>query len=161
MEVWKPVKDYENKYYVSSLGNVKNIITNNILKQCHSRNNKYLSVGIFHTRDKVKCVPVHILIGQSFLEKNNDNDIIDHIDKNKYNNNIDNLRYTSLSNNSKNTKINIRNKSGTKGVYYDKLKDVWIASYNDLNKVRHRKIFKSQEEAILFRQEIETPNSYL
>ena len=38
MEIYKPIKNFEDTYYISNLGNVKSIKTNKILKNCISTN---------------------------------------------------------------------------------------------------------------------------
>jgi len=53
--------------------------------------------------------------------------IIDHIDGNVLNNSIDNLREVSLSQNQFNSKLSTRNKSGVKGVCWDKSYKKWRA----------------------------------
>lgn len=54
--------------------------------------------------------------------------LIDHIDGNKSNNSIRNLRVTTQRQNCYNTKRSSRNKSGHKGVCWDKSKGKWMAS---------------------------------
>jgi hypothetical protein len=53
--------------------------------------------------------------------------IIDHIDSNPLNNKIENLREATSSQNAYNTKINTRNKSGVKGVYFHKKSKKYVA----------------------------------
>ena len=50
---------------------------------------------------------------------------VDHIDGNKTNNKIENLRAATKSQNQHNSKINKNNKSGVKGVCWDKRKNKW------------------------------------
>jgi hypothetical protein len=38
MEIYKPIKNFEDTYYISNLGNVKSIKTNKILKNSISTN---------------------------------------------------------------------------------------------------------------------------
>jgi len=51
--------------------------------------------------------------------------IIDHIDRDTYNNRIENLRDTTKSGNSINSKIREDNKSGVRGVCWDKGREKW------------------------------------
>ena len=59
---------------------------------------------------------------------------VDHIDGNKANNKIENLRPTNLSQNQWNRKIDGRNKSGVKGVYFDNARNKWVAGIRKNNK---------------------------
>ena len=52
---------------------------------------------------------------------------IDHIDGNPGNNRIENLREVTHTQNIQNSKINSRNTSGVKGVYWDKQRSKWRA----------------------------------
>lgn len=52
---------------------------------------------------------------------------VDHIDRNKYNNKIENLREVSWQCNARNSKIEIRNTSGIKGVNWNKRDKYWRA----------------------------------
>lgn len=92
-EIYKKLNDY-SKYEFSNLGNIKNIITNKIIKQSKTTKG-YLGVYIY--KDSLKrfiSVKVHRLIAETFLIKE-PNMVIDHIDNNKINNNIENLEYVS------------------------------------------------------------------
>lgn len=53
--------------------------------------------------------------------------VIDHIDGNSLNNEIVNLRECTQAQNTWNSKINIKNTSGVKGVSFDKLRNKWTA----------------------------------
>ena len=52
---------------------------------------------------------------------------LDHINRNKDDNRIDNLRVCTLSQNSQNTNICRNNKSGFKGVHFNKAKNRWVS----------------------------------
>jgi hypothetical protein len=55
---------------------------------------------------------------------------IDHIDGNPSNNLIENLREATHQQNQYNLKINKRNTSGIKGVYFDKQRNQWVVRFN-------------------------------
>jgi hypothetical protein len=63
--------------------------------------------------------------------------IIDHIDGNPLNNNIKNLRPATEMQNHHNMGISKRNKSGIKGVCWDKSKNKWFARCNFDYKSHH------------------------
>jgi len=72
---------------------------------------------------------------------------VDHIDGNRSNNKIDNLRECTLSQNQYNSKIPKNNKSGIKGVYFDKIHNTWKAKINVSDKCINIGSFKTKEEA--------------
>ena len=137
MEIYKPIKDFEDTFHISNLGNIKSIKTNNIMKDTISKNG-YKTICLKKSKFQ-KNLTVHSLIANGFIEKpiTNDKLIVDHIDGNKLNNNIDNLRWITYSENVKNsyiTNLNYQNKK--KAIYkidkntnniiekYDSIKDV-------------------------------------
>ena len=84
--------------------------------------------------------------------------VIDHIDGNPHNNRIENLREASLAQNAWNMKLSKRNKSGVKGVLWDKSKNRWYARCMANGKDHHVGYFKEIEDARMavekFRAEI-------
>lgn len=74
--------------------------------------------------------------------------VIDHINRKYDDNRFCNLRKATLSQNSGNTKsLHVNNKSGYKGVYFNKVKHRWIAQIGIHNKRKHIGHFCSAEEA--------------
>ena len=126
MEIWRQVNDldYDN-YEVSNLGNVKNSVTGNILRQGISVG--YYSVRLSQNNIK-KSFKVHLLVGRAFLENPDNKPNIDHIDNNRLNNNILNLRYCTKQENIRNSKMNTKNTSGVKGVSFVQSRNKWIAT---------------------------------
>lgn len=80
--------------------------------------------------------------------------IIDHINRNPLDNRKANLRVATRSINVHNSKIHVTNRSGVKGVYYHKASGGWEA-FIGVDGKRIRKLFKSKEDAINFRKELE------
>lgn len=95
MEIWKPVKNYENLYEVSSFGNIRNKKRKTILKPTLSKFN-YLFVKLSKD-NKTKNFLNHRLVALSFLENINNLPQVNHIDGNKLNNNISNLEWCTAS----------------------------------------------------------------
>jgi len=62
---------------------------------------------------------------------------IDHEDNNRNNNRFENLREATKGQNLRNSKISRRNKSGTKGVYFNPLNNNWRVSIM-VDRVPHR-----------------------
>ena len=125
MEEYKIINGFEN-YEISNLGNIINIKTGKNIKQNQNKQG-YMTVNIINN-DKIykKCL-VHRLIGFTFILNPNNKPYIDHIDNNRSNNNITNLRWCLPIENTFNSKIPKTNKSGFKGVHYDKSKQLWRA----------------------------------
>ena len=70
---------------------------------------------------------IHRLVATAFCNREDDCNVIDHIDRNPANNNYENLRWTSTSGNGRNASKRKDNTSGTSGVIYDK-KGYWEAN---------------------------------
>lgn len=80
-------------------------------------------------------------------------DIIDHIDRNSGNNRVENLRPANISQNLANSRISIGNKSGCKGVHFNKNAQKWKAVISKNNEVRFLGYFENKEDAIKAREE--------
>ena len=92
IEEWRDIENYEN-YQVSNLGNVKNKITNKILKQ-QIRRSGYCDVGLYSKeRNQPKIFKVHRLVAKAFLPNPNNYPILNHKDENRTNNNANNLEW--------------------------------------------------------------------
>lgn len=76
-------------------------------------------------------------------------DQLDHIDRNKLNNKIENLREATGSDNCSNRGLGCNNKSGYKGVHWDKLGKRWRAMIKINYKQRALGSFDNKEEAAL------------
>lgn len=102
-ELWKPIHNFEN-YEVSTLGRVKNIKTNKIMKL----NNKggYLSISLVNYLER-KSFKVHRLVALAFIQNLENKSDVNHIDKNKHNNNISNLEWSTRAENNLHGKLNV------------------------------------------------------
>jgi hypothetical protein len=72
---------------------------------------------------------------------------LDHIDLNKSNNKIENLREASNQQNSFNKKIDKRNTSGYKNIYWNKKNKKWIAALMINGKTKHIGCYEDIEVA--------------
>ena len=111
-EIWKDIKDYEGMYQCSNLGRIRSldryVYEHSGKKQFRKGQiikprlnpNGYLQVPL-NKNAKRKMSSVHILVAQTFIENNNNLDIVNHKDGNKQNNEVTNLEWTSYSENNK------------------------------------------------------------
>jgi len=134
MEEFRPIKDFEN-YAISNLGNVKNIKRNRILTSWEGKRG-YKVTSLRRNTKKVDKT-IHRLIAEAFIDNPAGKPDVDHIDNNKLNNSIANLRWCTTSENMRNAAIPRDNKSGAKGVSWDKSRGKWASAIT----VDHIKIY--------------------
>ena len=101
-EVWKDIKGYEGLYQVSSLGKVKNLKYNKILKRTINKGG-YMVVSL-SKNNKSKKYYVHRLVAQTFIENN----IVNHKNFNKLDNRVENLEWCSQEYNAMHSYLNGR-----------------------------------------------------
>lgn len=112
-EIWKDIKDYEDIYQVSNLGNVKSktrvvnrkyqgqIIPQIVYGQEMSfviHKKGYLRVWLAKN-GKRKSYMVHRLVAEAFIPNVDNKPEVNHIDGNKQNNSVDNLEWVTGSEN--------------------------------------------------------------
>jgi hypothetical protein len=90
MEKWIDI-EFDPRYEVSNLGDVRNKKTGRILKQVNLTNG-YRQVNV---SSKHRHQYVHRLVANAFIPNPDNKPEVDHIDKNRSNNNVDNLRWAS------------------------------------------------------------------
>lgn len=91
MEIWKPIKGYEEYYEVSNYGNVRNKRTNYIMKKRYTKDG-YVKATLT-VNYKSKDYRVHRLVAQAFIPNIQNKETVNHIDGNKENNNVNNLEW--------------------------------------------------------------------
>ena len=154
MEDWKQITDYLN-YSISNYGNVRNNKTGKILKAC--LNSKGYNCVCLCNNGK-KTFKIHKLVGEAFLEKSEENIIIDHIDRNTLNNNVTNLRYVTYQINNRNTTKKKNCSSIYKGVSWYKQDKKWEANINIDRKKIHLGRYNTEDEAGIAYNEYITNN---
>jgi hypothetical protein len=79
---------------------------------------------------------------------------LDHIDRDKMNNRIENLRLATRSEQMRNTVVRKDNKTGLKGVCWDKKSQRWFVSINVEKETKYRGYFNCPELAHLVYSEL-------
>lgn len=124
-----------------------------IYKHNHNRMKKGDTAGRANTNGHIqisvdgKRYMAHNLAWLYMTGQYPDGFIVDHKDRNYSNNKWENLRKASLSQNSANTKLAKSNKSGLKGVSWNKNKRKWIAQIGYQGKKKWIGAFDSKEDA--------------
>ena len=94
-EQWKQIQDFPN-YQISTFGNVKNIITNKLLKP--SNKGGYYNISLVNSYCK-KAFKVHRLVAIAFIPNPENKPDVNHKDKNKKKYHIDNLDWMTRKEN--------------------------------------------------------------
>ena len=89
----------------------------------HKKSNGYYVMSNFKKTDGS-----YTLIGlHRFLMDSPKGKVVDHIDRNTLNNKRDNLRVVTQAQNNQNTRLQRNSKSGVRGVYWCKHRNIWRA----------------------------------
>jgi hypothetical protein len=99
-ERWEAIPEYDGKYEVSNMGNVRSLKGKTKLLQQKTLNTGYLYVSLTY-KGKSKNKTIHRLVANAFLDKVEGKTFVNHIDGNKKNNNIENLEWVTRSENMK------------------------------------------------------------
>ena len=91
---WKPVKGWENFYEVSSDGQIRKK-DGNTIGQWKNDQGYYLA----RLSNPRKAVRVHRVVADSFIEKPEGKDVVNHLDCNPANNRIENLEWCTQKEN--------------------------------------------------------------
>lgn len=130
-EIWKDIKNYEEKYQVSNIGRVK--IKENITQRMNMgvlRNYKqkeiimkpqvcyerYLKVSLTDKNGVSKNMAIHRLVATHFIDNKNNYPMVNHIDGDTTNNRVDNLEWCTNSMNITHAIEKLGFKPNTKGI---------------------------------------------
>ena len=123
MEEYKSITDYPN-YEVSNKGNVKNIITNKILKPTPKHGYDRISLC---KSGKVKAFSNHRLVAETFIVNLESKRCVDHINNNRTDNRVENLRWATDQENQRNKPVQTNNVMKTKGISFDEKRQQYRA----------------------------------
>ena len=160
-EIWKIIDGYNGKYSISSLGAIKNVHKNIIIKQ--SPNGRgYLKCAL-----NGKTFIVHRLVAKAFIYKPESKSYVNHINNIQTDNSIENLEWTSPMENSCHAKKFRKTSSPYVGVSIRTMKNiVYHRSYIRHNgKNIHLGYFHNGEDAyqarVNYEKEHGIQNKYL
>ena len=154
MEIWKKIEGFEF-YEISNMGNLRSYWNNrhNRKEEPHlikpwRLNHGHLVVSLSTKETKNQRFLIHRLVAAAFLDKPDDMDVVDHIDRNPSNNSVENLRWGTQCDNMANVGVSKNNKCGEKNICKNKNK--WVFQLMRKGETV-RKSFDTVEEAINFR----------
>ena len=163
-EKWKDIKDYKGLYQVSNLGRVKSLYKWDVNKRKYIKKSKILKLNIRNgyytvqlTKNKKRLSKqVHRLVGETFLKKEKNKNIINHKDFNRLNNNVNNLEWCTQKENVNHSICNMKKR---KNITHSNTKEKYITYRKSKNTYRitiDKKEYgcKTLEEAIKKRDEI-------
>lgn len=90
-EMWKDLKEFEDKFRISSTGIIINKDNNKKVKTRISKDG-YVYVTLYYNK-KSYIKALHRLVASTFIKRSNINLEVNHIDGNKLNNNMNNLEW--------------------------------------------------------------------
>lgn len=101
MEIWKDVKGYEGRYFVSSIGRLKSCKkprrnSEKILKPILVNGYHFLDLG---NGKNIKRFSIHRLVAMAFLDNPENKPMVNHINGIKNDNRIENLEWCTASEN--------------------------------------------------------------
>ena len=124
-EEWRVINNFPN-YSVSNLGNVKNNITNKIMRQ--NVKGGYKNISLTNDKKRTSC-KVHRLVALSFIPNPDNKPTVNHKDKNKCNNVLDNLEWMTTEEQMQHKSIGLVYKSNKNRQIYRLSKDDEILNF--------------------------------
>ena len=150
---YKKFEDYEN-YIIFKTGKVFSLKRNRFMKP-KTDSYGYAHVGLYKKGHKTqKWLLIHRLLGLLFIPNPQNKPTVDHINRNSLDNRLINLRWATMKEQCDNQTKQKNNTSGVKGVSFVKPNKSWRASLM-VNGDHNQRNFKSKEEAIAYRRELE------
>ena len=99
IELWKPIKNYEKLYEISTYGRVLSL-RRKIIMRGRLRKDGYVTYNLVKDGN-VSCKLAHRLVAETFLPNPEEKLEVNHIDGKKHNNIVHNLQWVTPSENQK------------------------------------------------------------
>jgi hypothetical protein len=130
MEEWRVINDFPN-YSISNFGNIKNSITNKLMKL--NLKAGYYNVMLTNGKCK-KNFKAHRLVALAFIDNPENKKTVNHKNKNKLDNSIENLEWASMKEQAQHKSIGLIYKSNKNKPIYrlDKISDEILEKYNSI-----------------------------
>lgn len=109
-EIWKDIEGFENRYEISSFGNVRNKKTEKYIKPTCDPHGYYFVTLRKVGETKTNSNKIHRLVAIAFIPNERNKIQVNHKDGIKTNNNVSNLEWTSQSENMRHALDNFDNK---------------------------------------------------
>jgi hypothetical protein len=158
-ELWIDILGFDGIYQVSNLGRIKSLkryvehprhgsllIKERIKKFGVDKKRGYNITLSYGGINKTRLA--HKIVAESFIKNPFNFNCVRHIDGNKKNNRVENLEWFTLIDSSIIANKKIKKTSNNNGVYYDKSKDRWRATFNK----KSLGTFKTEIEAVKERE---------
>lgn len=151
--MWKDIVGFEDRYEISDSGEVRNKKTQKVLILKLDRDG-YYQIGLRKQGNRKKFwLSIHRLVAVTYIQCQNDNLQIDHIDHNKSNNNANNLRWVTCLENNLSRELKTWSSNKTTGeLYITKYRNGYMVRINRSD-FKRRYWSKSLEDAISKRDE--------
>jgi hypothetical protein len=161
MEIWKPIKDYEGLYEISNLGRVKSLKRKKeaFLKPCNKNLGKYERVVLCDNFSNQKKYLVHRIVATAFLNKEEYQNQVNHINKITSDNKVENLEWVSHIENHSHRSYKSKHSSKYVGVSYFKANRKWSSCIFFNNKKKHLGFHETEEKAYQARINFELNNN--
>lgn len=147
IEIWKPVKNYEGIYKISSFGNINRVWTykENKLNPTLDGNGYYQIRLCKNGSGKMR--KIHSLVAENFLNHTicGHNLVVNHKDFNKKNNHVYNLEIVTQRKNT--NKKHLKSSSKFTGVCWDKQMNKWRSVIRINGKLKFLGLYKKEIEA--------------
>ena len=153
---WKIIKNYSD-YKISNYGDIFSIKSNKMLHPALDGNGYYRATLISND-NKRRYISPHRLLYDTFKGINDENNVIDHIDRNKTNNNINNLREASLSENAKNCE---KKKQELTKIHQYSLENKFIKEWKSINEIKVELGFGNQNIFKCYQGKIKNAHGFI
>lgn len=148
---YRPVIGFDGRYEVSSNGNIRSVtrsvrcgngqkvLTAQPLRpHVNEKKGGYFYICLW-ANDRPRTLAIHLIVALAFLPPGpSPKHEVDHRDRDKTNNSVNNLRWATRRINGLNVEQRTPSKSGVRGVYYCKERNMWCAWLGRQNLGRYK-----------------------
>lgn len=157
-EVWLPIPDYELKYWVSNMGNVKN--KDKILKPRYDKDG-YVRAALFKS-GKYKYFFIHRLVAKVFISGYFEGAVVNHKNEIKHDNRSENLEWVSVLDNNlyREHHVNVGKKKSIPVVQMSLTGDI-IQQFNSIKEATKKTGVDTSQISKVIRGKLKTAGGYI